>query len=62
MLVHPISFFLIQILEIRHANMEVLCVSTGELCQLEGRSHKRFISLALSVDLSYILVPGFNAG
>lgn len=62
MLVHPISFYLIQILEIRHTNVGGLCISTGKLCQPEGRSDKCFTSLALSVDLSYFLVLGFNAG
>ena len=62
MLVHPVSIYLIQILEIRHINVGSLCISTGELCQLERRRHKCFTSLALSVDLSYILALGFNAG
>lgn len=61
MLVHPVSLYLIHILEIRHTNMGGLCISIGELCQLERRSHKCFISLALSVDLSYILALGSNA-
>ena len=61
MLVHPISFYMIQILEIRHTNKGGLRITSGEVCQPEGRSHKCFTSLTLSVDLSYILALGFNA-